>query len=130
GAELWLDGGHNAHAGRALAQALDALQARAPRSTIIVAGMLANKDSGGFLEPLASRVAGLVAVPVHGSRSSREPAELAQEARVFQMKAQAAGSLPEAMEIAIGMQDAPRILICGSLYLAGEALALSDALPD
>jgi folylpolyglutamate synthase/dihydropteroate synthase len=55
---------------------------------------------------------------------------LAQEARGFQMKAQAAGSLPEAMEIAIGMQDAPRILICGSLYLAGEALALSDALPD
>lgn len=130
GGELWLDGGHNAHAGRALAQALDALQARAPRSTIIVAGMLANKDSGGFLEPLASRADGLVAVPVHGSRSSREPEELAQEARSFQMKAHAAGSLPEAMEIACSMQNAPRILICGSLYLAGEALALSDALPD
>lgn len=130
GGELWLDGGHNAHAGIALGKALDALKARSPRKTIIVAGMLANKDMSGFLEPLASRADGLVAVPVHGSRSSREPEEVAQEARVFQMQAKAAGSLPEAMELAVRMGGSPRVLICGSLYLAGEALALSDALPE
>ena len=130
GGELWLDGGHNAHAGRALAQALDALQARAPRSTILVAGMLTTKDMGGFLEPLASKAAGLVAVPVHGTQDSRLPEEVAAGARNFQLPAAAAGSLPEAMEIALSMHEAPRVLICGSLYLAGEALALSDLVVD
>jgi dihydrofolate synthase/folylpolyglutamate synthase len=71
-----------------------------------------------------------VAVPVRASRAGRPAAEVAAAARSFQMQAEAAGSLPEAMTIALAMQARPRVLICGSLYLAGEALTLSGVAPD
>jgi dihydrofolate synthase/folylpolyglutamate synthase len=122
GGELWLDGGHNTHAGRALAVALAAMKARSPRETVVIAGMLGTKDAGGFLTALASQTRRLIAVPVQGSRAARTPEDLAGEARAVGLAAQAAQSLPEAIALT---PPGARVLICGSLYLAGEALALS-----
>jgi dihydrofolate synthase/folylpolyglutamate synthase len=122
GGELWLDGGHNTHAGRALAVSLAAMNARSPRETVVIAGMLGTKDAGGFLTALASQTRRLIAVPVHGSRVARTPEELAGEARAAGLEATAVQSLPEAIALA---PPGARVLICGSLYLAGEALALS-----
>ncbi len=121
GGELWLDGGHNAHAGRALAAALTQLP---PRDTVLIVGMLGTKDAGGFLSPLAAHATRLIAVPVQASRAARTPEELAGEARAHGFGAIAADNLQSAIAQALQTRE-PRVLICGSLYLAGEALAQS-----
>jgi dihydrofolate synthase/folylpolyglutamate synthase len=125
GGELWIDGGHNAHAGRALAQALDALDARTKRPLVLILGMLGTKDADGFLAPLASRLAGVIAVPVHASRAAHDPAEIVAFAQKSGVRAEAASDLQDAITRALTLAPAPRVLICGSLYLAGEALAAS-----
>jgi dihydrofolate synthase/folylpolyglutamate synthase len=125
GGELWIDGGHNAHAGRALAQALDALDARVKRPLVLILGMLGTKDSDGFLAPLAPRLTGVVAVPVHASRAARDPADIVAFAKASGVHAEAAPDLHNAITRALALAPAPRVLICGSLYLAGEALAAS-----
>ena len=78
-AELWLDGGHNPHAGRALAETLLDRQARAPRPTALIVGMLANKDAGGFFEALKDTGATVFTVPFEGAAA--EPEALAAVAR-------------------------------------------------
>ena len=98
------------------------MNARSPRQTVVIAGMLGTKDAGGFLTALASQTRKLIAVPVHGSRAARTPEDLANEARAVSLEASAAQSLPEAIALT---PPGARVLICGSLYLAGEALALS-----
>jgi dihydrofolate synthase/folylpolyglutamate synthase len=122
-AELWLDGGHNPHGARAIAATLAELEARAPAPTALVCGMLATKDAAGFLEPLALHVALLVATPVASSASGRDPLELADIARTLGLHASTEATLADAVRLAA--KSARRVLICGSLYLAGEALALS-----
>ena len=126
GAELWVDGGHNPHGARALAATLAELHARSPRPVVLVCGMLATKDSAGFLEPLAPHVSALIAAPIASSSASRTPDELATIANAVGIHATASAGLAEAVGQALSATpQPPRILICGSLYLAGEALALS-----
>ena len=135
GGELWLDGGHNPHAARAVASAVASLEAKSPRPLILVTGILANKDIGGFLdafEGLASAVIG-VDIPDHASLAPETLIEIAQSRS---MSGQVAGNLIDAVQRAITIGEAlsqptanapmtpPRILICGSLYLAGEVLKL------
>jgi len=135
GGELWLDGGHNPHAARAVANAVAELEAKSPRPLILITGILANKDIGGFLdafEGLASAVIG-VTIPEH---TSLAPETLIEIAQVRGMNGQVASNLIDAVQRAINtgevmsqqIPDAPiippRILICGSLYLAGEVLKL------
>ena len=135
GGELWLDGGHNPHAARAVANAVAGLEAKSPRPLILITGILANKDIGGFLdafEGLASAVIG-VTIPDHASLAPETLAELAQTRG---MNGQVASNLIDAVQRAINTGEAlsrqtvdepitpPRILICGSLYLAGEVLKL------
>lgn len=124
--ELWLDGGHNPHAAHALAVALSQLEARDPRPVALIVGMLATKDLEGFLGPLAAPGRPLFAVPVRASQAGRDPSALAEEARALGFEARSAPSLTHAVQSAAAVPGAPRILICGSLYLAGEALALAD----
>ncbi len=125
GAELWVDGGHNPHGARALAATLGELHACAPRPVVLVCGMLSTKDSAGFLAPLAPHVTALVATPV-ASSAGRPPDELAAIANAIGIHATASAGLAEAVQNAVSATaQPPRILICGSLYLAGEALALS-----
>jgi dihydrofolate synthase/folylpolyglutamate synthase len=127
-AELWLDGGHNPHAARALAEALAERQARAPRPLALIVGMLGNKDAGGFFEALRETGATVFTVPFEGAAA--EPEALAAVARGHGLGATACASATEAQERALRL-GAGRVVICGSLYLAGEVLGASrETWPD
>ncbi|MDY6923005.1 MAG: folylpolyglutamate synthase/dihydrofolate synthase family protein [Pseudomonadota bacterium] len=127
-AELWLDGGHNPHAARALAETLLERQARAPRPLALIVGLLANKDAGGFFEALKPTAATVFTTPFEGMAA--EPEALAAVARGHGLGATACGSATEALERALRL-GAGRVVICGSLYLAGEVLAASrETWPD
>ena len=110
---VWLDGGHNASAGRAIAAHFD-------RPLHLILGMLANKDPGSFIGPLGDRIRSLTVVPVPGHEA--HPAE------AFGPRATAATDVAEALAGLPG-DDTP-VLIAGSLYLAGEVLRLNNELPD
>jgi len=128
GAELWLDGGHNPHAARALAETLTERQSRAPRPLALIVGMLANKDAGGFFEALKGSGAAVFTVPFDGSAA--EPEALAAVARGHGLGAQASTSVTQALAHALRL-GAGRVVICGSLYLAGEVLgAARETSPD
>lgn len=126
-AELWLDGGHNANAGEALARALPG-----DGAINLVIGMLANKDAAGFLAPMHGRIAALRTVPVEG-HAHHSPEQLARQAGLALgvIDAAAATSLEDALgQLAGSASRQMPTLICGSLYLAGEALRLNAELPD
>jgi dihydrofolate synthase/folylpolyglutamate synthase len=122
---VWLDGGHNASAGAAIAAALPAIAPGAGRNVTLILGMLANKDASGFLAHFADRVARLVAVPVP-DHEHHAPADLCAAAQSLGIPQIAtAGSVAEALaDLADGTT-----LIAGSLYLAGEVLAQNDEAP-
>ena len=123
--ELWLDGGHNLDGGRVLAQALTRLNTRHPRPLVLIAGMLASKDSVGFLMNFKDLAPQVFAVGIAGQTASRPAPEVADHARQAGLSASIAGTIEEALQ-QISQQlwpVAPRVVICGSLYLAGDALA-------
>jgi len=122
-AELWLDGGHNPHAAKALAAFLAERQARAPRPLALICGMLANKDAGGFFAALKDSHATIFTVGFDGAAA--DPAALAAVARGHGLAATPAGSVDEALRLALRL-GAGRVAICGSLYLAGEVLGASE----
>lgn len=126
GAELWLDGGHNPHAGRALASGLAELDAKSPRPLILIAGMLGNKDVAGFLDAFDGLAQTLIAVPIPG-HAGLLPETLADIAKGRGMNGFTDDTVVEAMKraCAIKTKTPPRILICGSLYLAGQVLSLN-----
>lgn len=127
-AELWLDGGHNPHAARALAEALAKRQAKAPRPLALIVGMLGNKDAGGFFDAFSDSAAHVFAVPFDGAAA--EPEALAAVARGHGLGATPMASVQEALSRALSL-GAGRVVICGSLYLAGEVLGASrETWPD
>jgi dihydrofolate synthase/folylpolyglutamate synthase len=119
GAELWLDGGHNPAAGTALAEALTRLP---PRPLHLVAGMLRTKDSAGFLAPLAAMARDLQAVPIPGEAATLGADETVAAARAAGIAAEAASGVAEAVARIVAQVPQARVLICGSLYLAGRVL--------
>ncbi|MFN0042560.1 MAG: bifunctional folylpolyglutamate synthase/dihydrofolate synthase [Alphaproteobacteria bacterium] len=126
GSELWLDGGHNPAAGLAIAAMLDGagLESAGTPGFHLVIGMLATKDAGGFLAPLIGRAASLSTVAVPGSEASLDAKELAEHARALGATAEEADSVGGAVRrIAARARGPARVLICGSLYLAGSVLA-------
>ena len=124
--ELWLDGAHNPSAAQPVARALRDLAAGRP--VVLVIGMLANKDAAGVLRLLAPAVSRIIAVPVPG-HAHHAPAALAAIAGDVGVPAEVAAGLPEAVTLAARYEPAV-VLIAGSLYLAGEALALNDEAPE
>lgn len=124
GAELWLDGGHNASAGEAIAAVLDEWRARAALPVHLVVGMLETKAATDFLLPLGPRAASLRTVAIPGAAASYSAEALAQAARAADIQSRPAAS-PEAAVARIAEVETPpyRVLICGSLYLAGHVLA-------
>jgi dihydrofolate synthase / folylpolyglutamate synthase len=132
GAELWLDGGHNPDGGRVLAEAMADLDERAARPLIMIVGMLTSKESDLFLKNFAGLARKLFAVTISGQdHAARSADELAVTARAVGMPAATAGSLIETLKF-IALDDfpvPPRILICGSLYLAGDVLKSDGTLP-
>ena len=118
-AELWLDGGHNASAGQALGVHLGGLPAR---DTYLVCGMLNTKDISGYLKPMAAHVQGLIAVSIPGEANTLPAATTAQAARDAGMQATEADSVTAAVATIVANDPEARVLICGSLYLAGRVL--------
>ena len=131
GAELWLDGGHNPAAGVVVAEAMADLEERSPKPLVLIAGMMSTKDPVGFFQPFAGLARGVFTVPVPGHEAGRPPEELAAAAEAAGLDAEPAGSVTEALErIAEAYGETPpRVLICGSLYLAGSVLAQNGTLP-
>jgi len=125
GSELWLDGGHNEDCGLALARmASDWAREPAPLPLYLVFGMLTTKDAAGFLRPLARQATAARAVPFPAGHSAFTPAEACAKAADVGLDCSPANDIGAALEDLLATQPAPmRILICGSLYLAGEVLA-------
>jgi dihydrofolate synthase/folylpolyglutamate synthase len=129
GAEVWLDGGHNPHAAHAVAQAMADFEERSEKPLYLICGMLKTKDSEGFFAPFRGLARHVTTVPIEGEDASRGAGELYDMARAVGLEASPADDLDDAMmqvdAWARGRkgESAPRILICGSLYLAGRVLA-------
>ncbi len=118
-AELWLDGGHNPAAGRALAGVLAELP-NVP--TYLICGMLNTKDITGYLRPLAPYVSALHAVSIPGEAATLPAATTAQAAVEAGMTAFEAADVLSALQEIVRQEPHARVLICGSLYLAGNIL--------
>ncbi|MGI9390647.1 MAG: bifunctional folylpolyglutamate synthase/dihydrofolate synthase [Boseongicola sp.] len=118
-AELWLDGGHNPAAGDALADTL----ARLPkRPTHLICGMLSTKDVSGYLRPLAAQAEGLTAVAIPGEAATLPAEETAAAAEGVGLPSGLAASMKDALSAVLAREPKARVLICGSLYLAGAVL--------
>jgi dihydrofolate synthase/folylpolyglutamate synthase len=125
GSDLWLDGGHNPHGARAVAEALTGL-ARDGRPVALVAGTLSNKDAVGFFSAFKGLNAKVFATGFEAEAAASAQATM-DAARAAGLEAEACGYPQEAVRRALGSEGAPpHVLICGSLYLAGEVLAASE----
>jgi dihydrofolate synthase/folylpolyglutamate synthase len=128
-AEIWLDGGHNAEGGRAVAQVMADFEEKSPRPLILICGTLATKETRTFLRPFKGLAQEVIAVPIAGDHYGRLPTEVALAAQQEGIPAAASESVGSALEYlsARDWSAPPRILITGSLYLAGEVLKLDGA---
>lgn len=118
-ADLWLDGGHNPAAGHALAEALTRLP---PRPLHLICGMLNTKDATGYMTPLAPLAKHLHAVSIPGEANTLPAADTAAAAKRAGIPASTALSVANAIATIKATTPDARILICGSLYLAGNVL--------
>lgn len=128
GSELWLDGGHNAAAGQVLAQTLADLEERSARPVHLIVGMMGLKDVAGFLGPFRGLARDVTSVPIPGAHETpHAPETIAEAARAVGMQAEPARDVASALRQIDQRHPGPkRILICGSLYLAGQVLAEQD----
>lgn len=122
GAQLWLDGGHNAAAGLALAAQLSHWAARSRAPIWGIVGMIDTKAAEDFFEPLVLDMAGVVTVTIPDTPAAIPAPLLAVRAASVGMRAQPAGSVAEALAVILARAPRARVLICGSLYLAGSVL--------
>ncbi|MEL6120982.1 MAG: folylpolyglutamate synthase/dihydrofolate synthase family protein [Pseudomonadota bacterium] len=118
-AELWLDGGHNPAAGEALCAYLSTLPGRA---THLVCGMMNTKDVAGYMAPLAAHAASLTALSIPGEANTLPAEETARVAQSCGMAVSTAENAEAAVAAIVAEEPEARILICGSLYLAGSVL--------
>lgn len=124
GMELWLDGGHNASAGRVISRAFSDINEKHSRPLVLVWGMLNSKDTASYIEPFAGLAHLVLAIAIPGEPNAVPAATLAEVAEAAGLAAEACDSLEAALDRAKEISPAPRVLICGSLYLAGHVLAL------
>jgi dihydrofolate synthase/folylpolyglutamate synthase len=131
GSELWLDGGHNAEGGRVAAAALGDLEERVSRPLVVIVGMMANKDATAFLANFAGLTRHIIAVRIPDQEGAMPPNRLADAARALGMRVEISTSLEAALRALarLAYEVPPRILITGSLYLAGHVLAANGTLP-
>jgi dihydrofolate synthase/folylpolyglutamate synthase len=132
GSELWLDGGHNPDGARAVAATLADLEERVSRPLVLIVGMLASKDCEGFLRNFTGLARRMIAVPVPGVEKGLTAEAVADAARAIGLPATSRENLAEALEVArkLDLEPPPRILITGSLYLAGEVLRENGTPPS
>jgi dihydrofolate synthase / folylpolyglutamate synthase len=117
--ELWLDGGHNPAGGEAVAATLAAMP---KRPTHLICGMLNTKDIGGYLRPLAEHADSLSAVSIPGEAATLPAEATCAAARTAGIQATEAASVIDALRRIAKETPTARVLICGSLYLAGQVL--------
>jgi dihydrofolate synthase/folylpolyglutamate synthase len=127
GHELWLDGGHNAHGATALARALSAMP---QRPLVMIMGMMNTRAPEDFLAPFHDlHPARIYTLAIPGEPNARQAEEIAARARAMGFSATASRSVTTALKAAANVENA-RVLICGSLYLAGDVLAKNGTRPD
>jgi dihydrofolate synthase/folylpolyglutamate synthase len=131
GCEIWLDGGHNAEGGRVAAAALGDLEERVSCPLVVIAGMLANKDARAFLANFAGLTRHIMAVQIPGRDNAMPTDRLADAARSLGMRVENATSVEAALRTLsqLAYEVPPRVLITGSLYLAGHVLAANGTPP-
>lgn len=127
GTEIWLDGGHNEAGGQAVASTLAELDERVPRPVHVIWGMMDTKDAQRFIAPFKGLVERIYTVPIPGEPNAFEPAPLADAAREAGFDAVPVNSVQEALLRSASSKEPARVLICGSLYLAGHVLKLNNA---
>lgn len=125
GWELWLDGGHNEEAGQIIAAMIDDWRGTDPKPVSLIYGMLSTKDPLAFLRHLAPVAEDVGAVAIPGDHASLPAADLVGFARQAGLAAEGFDSTAQALVALVARHgSAPRrVLICGSLYLAGTVLA-------
>ncbi|MFV1874356.1 bifunctional folylpolyglutamate synthase/dihydrofolate synthase [Nioella sp.] len=119
GSDLWLDGGHNPAAALAIVESLSRLPAK---PTHLICGMLNTKDVGGFMRPLAGVAGSLHAVSIPGQAATLSAEETVAKARAAGLQADTAEDVRSALAAILAKAPGARVLICGSLYLAGVVL--------
>jgi dihydrofolate synthase/folylpolyglutamate synthase len=131
GCEIWLDGGHNAEGGRVAAAALGDLEERVSRPLVVIVGMMASKDASSFLANFAGLTRHIIAVQIPDRDNAMPPDRLADAARVLGMRVEISGSVETALHslARLAYEVPPRILITGSLYLAGHVLSANGTPP-
>ncbi|WP_029058199.1 bifunctional folylpolyglutamate synthase/dihydrofolate synthase [Stappia stellulata] len=132
-AELWLDGGHNPGAGAVIAAEMALQEERCDRPLYLVSGMLKTKDPVGFFQPFAGLARHVATIPLASTDAYRTPQDLAAAATDAGLSTTAFSSLEGALANVRARAEedgtAPRVLICGSLYLAGEILSKNGMRP-
>jgi dihydrofolate synthase / folylpolyglutamate synthase len=129
--EIWLDGGHNADGGRVAAAALGDLEERVSRPLVVIIGMMANKDAAAFLANFAGLTRHIIAIPIPDRDDAMTPDRLADAARALGMRVETSATVEAALRslTRLAYEVPPRILITGSLYLAGHVLAANGTPP-
>ncbi|WP_416408897.1 bifunctional folylpolyglutamate synthase/dihydrofolate synthase [Agrobacterium rosae] len=133
GSEIWIDGGHNPGAGEVIAEAMAGFEEKQARPLFLIAGMINTKDQVGYFKAFADIAQYVFTVPIHGTDAAIDPVVLAHAVFDAGLVAAPTSSIEEALEELtkrlVPGKPAPRILIGGSLYLAGNALALNGTVP-
>jgi dihydrofolate synthase/folylpolyglutamate synthase len=131
GAEVWLDGAHNEAGGRVLAEAMADFEEAAPRPLVMICGTLSAKDTGAFLAHFKGLAREVIAVPIPGEHAARSADEVAAFAARAGLATRVAPSVAAALEGLAAQEwpQPPRLLIAGSLYLAGAVLAENESPP-
>jgi dihydrofolate synthase/folylpolyglutamate synthase len=130
--ELWLDGGHNIDGGRVVAAALGDLEERVSRPLVVIIGMMGNKNVRGFLANFSGLTRHIIAVGIPDQDNAMPLDTLADAARQLGMRVETSVSVEEALRAIarLAYEIPPRILITGSLYLAGHVLAINGTPPN
>lgn len=123
GGEVWIDGGHNAHAAQALSRALEQMKMRRGGSSVAIVGLRRRKDALSYIAAIATGAEHIIAVPLAEEHVSVH--EMAALGDALGREVATAPSLAAAMQNAAQL-PAPRVLICGSFLLAAEALAAEN----
>ena len=134
GAEIWLDGGHNPHGGRAVAEAMAGFEERDPRPLYLVTGMINTKDPKGYFDAFEGLAREVFTVGIRNSDAGLDPVALATDAAEAGLVAEPVGSTKEALQKIAALTrrggPPPRILIGGSLYFAGTVLEDNGTIPQ
>lgn len=124
-AEIWLDGGHNPAGARVLAETMAELEEKSPRPLFLVTGMLETKPADIFFRHFSGLAAKVLTVTITSCETSYNAQDLALIASQENIDATAMPDIATALSACAALDPEPRILICGSLYLAGEVLKLN-----